>query len=168
MNHHKGMSNTKILVLAAGIVLILFILLVAMNQQRKMEVLKTNHQQALTDVQVAIQHVNDIVLGEEPTGNFGIHYDYFGDVSLDLVNGKLRATPSSLENGIDIARKVLVLPHIQKIDWHMIPSKSSSVGAHQIKLIPSGASENCYLLYTEAGISSTPKSPQYIIVNSGC
>ncbi|RLV60712.1 hypothetical protein D5018_05410 [Parashewanella curva] len=168
MNHHRGMSNSKILVLVAGIVLILLILLVTVNQEKKMEALKANHQHALTDIVVAIKHVNEVVLGPEPTGNFGIHHDYFGDVSLDLVNGKLRATTSSLENGLDIARKLLVLPHIKKIDWQMIPSKTASLGAHQIKLIPRGAGANCYLLYTEAGTSSHPRAPQYIIVNNGC
>ncbi len=170
MNNQKGMTQSKLLtaiIVIASIVLVIFI--VSKVPETK-TLINDSHKSSIRALSVAIEHANQLVneqaLKDGATeGNADISVN---DMSVDILNGYMRATRSALENGLDVTFDAKDTIHSAVANWDMDIISATANQPGQVRVFMLNSPENCYLMYTEAGTIEKPAVATHIIVDKGC
>ncbi|MBM7074320.1 hypothetical protein JQC92_20220 [Shewanella sp. 202IG2-18] len=166
MDQDNQSSNTPIMMIAIIATLVVIGLLIALNKPALEQATTKHHQSELLGLLTAIKHVNQQVL---PMHNSEGEADVLIDgVAVPLFNGKLRATSSSLERGLDVAYRSIQTHHTAFDYWNMIGQPSKSNEPRKIQLQHKEAPANCHIIYVEAGTLEQPNAEQYILNDKGC
>ncbi|WP_133309237.1 hypothetical protein [Parashewanella curva] len=163
-----GQSKTTGLILVLGIAVVAGVII--SQKSTNEQVAKETHAKAIASLEIALEHANSIIHknAEENQVTTGKADITINSIPVSLVNGFLKASRSSLENGLNIAYNAKQSIYSAASNWSMDVLDVQGNVPGQVKIYASNAPKNCYLIYTEAGTLGSPKRPSESIVNSGC
>ncbi|WP_133408368.1 hypothetical protein [Parashewanella tropica] len=170
MKNNYGTGQSKI----TGVLLILGIAIVAgviVSQKTTNEqVAKETHAKAIDSLKIALEHANNIIHknAEENQVSKGKADITISSIPVSLINGYLKASRLSLENGLNIVYNAQQDLYSAVSNWNMDIIDVAANMPGKVKIYEPSAPKNCYLIYTEAGTLGHPKQPIESMVKSGC
>ncbi|RYV02998.1 hypothetical protein SOPP22_06830 [Shewanella sp. OPT22] len=153
-------------------VVVIVVLLIIATSAAALSIQSDTHSQKqnlakLNAMRVAIDKINNTLLPN--------HFEMGGESTrfingypVDLMNGKLRANGTALRQGLDSAYLASETNVSALRGWSLVEMQASHKQSKSLQLAPSSLSQNCFLVYSEAGTVSHPKAATITMVNHGC
>lgn len=170
MNQQRGFIESKLLLTALAFIALVVVVFVVGQAPKTSEQIKQNHQAALTGLSVALKHANQQIKAHADKSNqaSGIADIVMNNIPISILNGSMRATRDSIENGLDVIYDAKDTIHSTVAEWNMDVIQGGKEEPGQVKVFAAGAPESCYLLYTEAGTETQVAPATQIIIDTGC
>ena len=121
----------------------------------------------LNAMRVAIDNVNSALLPNHFETE-GESVRFINGHPVDLLNGKLRASRTSLRRGLDSAFLAPETNVSALRGWDIIEMQSGNGQRKSVQLVPDINRSNCFLVYSEAGTETQPKHAGLSLITHGC
>ncbi|MCL1077988.1 hypothetical protein D5R81_09055 [Parashewanella spongiae] len=170
MNNQQGMAQSKLLTYIIVIIAVILLIFIVSRVPETKTLINNNHKSSIQSLSVAIEQANKLV-HEQALKNgaaVGVADISVNDISINMLNGSMRATRSALENGLDVTFDAKDTIHSAVADWDMDIISATETQPGQVKVFAPGAPENCYLVYTEAGTEAKPATATHVVIDKGC
>ncbi|MGB0895449.1 MAG: hypothetical protein ACPGUD_13690 [Parashewanella sp.] len=134
------------------------------------DVAQNSRKQTLNSLKVAIHRANERVhqRAQNENADYGSAEIEMNGVQVGVLNGYLKATQIDIDNGMDLLFDAKDSTHSASSAWVIDEQEALLEEPAQVIVHQSEAPDNCFLMYTEAGVINQPAPATSIVVDSGC